>query len=263
MSEHREEFLDLCAASAHGSLDPVDQRRLDEHLSEGCPVCEAALADFSAAVVQLASSAPAATPSASLRGRVLPAARAESPARVVELKPRRASTALSWGLAAAAATLLVATALTWIQVTRLREELEIGRDHLARLQQQVEEERRWAAVLSSPDAKQVAMATTPAGAPALCARATYDPASHSAVLVFENFRAPTQRDYELWAIRGGKPAALGVIHTDAAGRAVMRIEDAGDPASLNAFAVSLEPEGGAPTRDAPTGPVVMVGRIGG
>ena len=61
MSEHRLEHLDLCAEWALGTLSPEDRRKLDEHLAGGCVECEAALADFSAASVLLAASAPAAT----------------------------------------------------------------------------------------------------------------------------------------------------------------------------------------------------------
>ena len=44
---------------------------------------------------------------------------------------------------------------------------------------------------------------------------------------------------------------------------VLRLENVGDPKELAAFAVSLEPSGGAPTPDAPSGPVVMVGKVSG
>ena len=77
MSEHRDEHIDLCAAQALGTLSDEDRRRLEAHLAEGCRECEAALADFSAATVMLAASAPAAEPSPGLRQRVLAAVEAE------------------------------------------------------------------------------------------------------------------------------------------------------------------------------------------
>jgi anti-sigma-K factor RskA len=42
----------------------------------------------------------------------------------------------------------------------------------------------------------------------------------------------------------------------------MRLDGVGSLDTLGAFAVSLEPSGGAPTPTAPTGPVVMLGKIG-
>ena len=276
MSRHLDEHLDLCAGYALDSLDAADRARLLEHLSEGCEVCEAALRDFGAATVLLASSAPPARPSPALRARVLAAAEStavgegavregearEGGARVIKLEPRRAPrwTGLAW--AAAAAFAAVAGFLGW-ETARLGQQVRESHDRLARLEQQVAEERRWADVLSAPEARIALIAPTAAGAPELRGRATYDPATRRAVLVFEHVQAQAGHDYELWAIRGAAPRALGLIRPDASGRAVLRLDDAGDPATLNAFAVSLEPEGGAPTPDAPTGPVVMLGKLGG
>jgi anti-sigma-K factor RskA len=56
---------------------------------------------------------------------------------------------------------------------------------------------------------------------------------------------------------------LGVIATDETGHAVLHLKDAGDPGTLAAFAVSLEPSGGSPNPAAPSGPVVMLGKLGG
>jgi len=275
VSEHREEHLDLCAGYALGSLSEADRRTLEAHLAEGCPTCEAALQDFGAATVLLTASLPPATPSAALKGRVMAAIRAESSAapaagaaadrgRVIEM-PRRAAPTFSWGWAAVAAALAIATAVSWNAASRMRHDLDASRQEMAKLEQQLEEEQRWAKVLNAPQAKVVVLAATPQGTPDLKARATYDPDTKSAVLVFENFRAPSGKDYELWAIRGATPApaALGLIKADENGHAVMRLENVGEPATLGAFAVSLEPQGGAPTPTAPTGPVVMVGKVGG
>jgi anti-sigma-K factor RskA len=102
---------------------------------------------------------------------------------------------------------------------------------------------------------------TPQGERALRARATYDPATRSAVVVFENLKAPSGRDYQLWALHGATPRSLGVIKTDARGRAVMRLDNAGNPATLAAFAVSLEPAGGSRNPAGPSGPVVMLGKL--
>ena len=81
--------------------------------------------------------------------------------------------------------------------------------------------------------------------------------------MFENVRAPQGSDYQLWAIVGGAPASLGVVKADAAGHAMMRLENVGEPKLLAAFAISLEPAGGSPNPNAPTGPVVMLGKLEG
>ena len=281
MSEHREEHIDLCAGYALGSLDAADRERLEQHLSAGCPVCEAALADFSAATVMLAASAEAARPSDGLRARVLdriastpqePSAgherdtrRPESAGpRVLELRPRKGPPAWAvWVPALAAAAFAVTTALLWNDANHLRGQLAARHTEIADLASRLALEERLNQVLSAPSAKVAVLEITPQGEQALRARATYDPATRNAVVIFENFKAPSGHDYQLWALEGATPRNLGVIKTDDAGRAVVQLDNAGDPTTLAAFAVSLEQAGGSPNPAAPTGPVVMLGKLGG
>lgn len=288
MSLHRDEHLDLCAGYALGNLDDADRARLEEHLAGGCPVCEAELEVFSATVVALAASTPPALPSTALRERVLEAARsdraqaapapgrviddratfadvgspAKAPGRVIEMRPRRPmfGVTVAWG--AVAAALAIATAIAWNAANHLRTELDATRHQLAEAQQQLADERRWAAVLNAPDARVAELSITPAGAAVLRARATFDPKSRSAVLVFENFAAPTGKDYELWAMRADGVRSLGLIKADTGGHAVVRVADVGDPSTLAGFAVSLERAGGSGNPTAPAGPVVMAGKLG-
>lgn len=269
MIGHRDEHLELCAGLALGSLGEEDKRILERHLAEGCPECEAALADFSTSVVALAASAPLAQPSATLRARVLDAvgreaANASVPSRgdVIHMTPRRPRWT-SWAWAAAAAALAVVSYLQWNTAERLRVDLEGQRRQLAEAERRLAEERRWAEVMGAPDARVAELQITPAGVQALRARAVYDPKTRSAVLVFENFAAPAGKDYELWAMRPDGVASLGLIKADAAGRATLRLENLGAPDALGGFAVSLEPAGGSPNPRAPSGPVVMAGKFGG
>ncbi len=268
MSTHREEHIELCAGQALGSLDPADQRELDAHLAAGCAECEAALRDFSAATVALAASSPAATPSPALRARVMDAIAAEGAAgdgraRVIPLEPRRASRWATWTFAAAAAAFAVTSAVLWKDAGELRTALDERQRQIADLSTRLTEERELNQVLSAPGARVAVLEMTPAGEQALKARATYDPATRSAVLVFDNFTPPAGKDYELWAIRGAAPASLGVIQVDESGHAVVKLSDVGDPSTLNAFAVSLENKGGSGNPTAPGGPVVMLGKLSG
>ena len=289
MIPHRDEHLDLCAAYALGSLDPDARAELEAHLESGCEKCEAALADFGTAATLVAASAkPAALP-AGLKARVMAEVRAtaappravDSPVvrdvtprdvtpriagerpRVVEMPRRQVWGYGEWALAAAAVLLAVTTATTWKSAQTLQRDLKEKQQEVAQLGQQLMEEKRWTEVLAAPNAEAASFAITPAGAKELRARAIYDPASRRAVIVFDNFEAPSGRDYQLWALRGQGVASLGVIHTNGLGHAVMRIENAGDVKDLGGFAVSLEPSGGSPNPNAPTGPVVMAAKFGG
>jgi anti-sigma-K factor RskA len=274
VSIHRDEHLEMCAALALGSIDEEDRRILERHLAEGCPECERALADFSSSVVALAASSPAMAPSPAMRARVLDAVKDVAPGgaitersvtdrgRVLPMERRRMSRS-TWAWAAAAAALAVVTMLQWNAAERLRADLAQGRKQLADLELKLAEERRWAEVMSATDARAAELVITPAGVQALKARAVYDPRTKNAVIVFENFTPPAGKDYELWAMRPDGVASLGVVKTDAEGRATMRLENLGAADTLSGFAISLEPQGGSPNPRAPSGPVVMVGKLGG
>jgi len=279
MSAHRPEHLAQAAAWVVGSLDPAEQREFETHLSEGCDECRAEIARLSEGATLLAASAPPARPSPAVRARVMAevrrdaAARATRPAtpppattpgsvKVIEFpKPRRPWAVLAW--AAAAVVLAVFSIISARQVDQLKRESAGLRDQIAKAEKQLADERHWVEVMSAPDARTAELAATPDAAGALRARATFDPKSHDAVIVFQGLKAPGDRDFELWALRGNEAASLGLIHPDADGNATLRVEVTGDVSDLVAFAVSLEQKGGSPTKTAPTGPVVMIGKLSG
>lgn len=274
MNAHRDEHLDLCAALATGSIEEADRLELERHLAQGCAECERALREFSEATVALAATVPPAMPRPELRARVLEQARAERPGAgpatvrdvapasgtVLRLPERRGTPWLSWSLAAAAAVLAVATFSTWRTSETLRTQLSAARNHINRVERELAEERAWAAVATSPGARVAELAPTPAGLTVPRVRATYDPASRRAIISFQGVTPPAGSDYELWAILPDGPKSLGVVRPDANGNAEMRVADAGAP---DAFAVSLENQGGSPDPRKPAGPVVLVGVIKG
>ena len=283
MTVHRDEHLDLCAARALGSIDEADRLELERHLADGCPECERALADFSAGIERLAASAPPAMPGPGVRTAVLEQVRAEAarrdhphagraaqPPAIPALKPaplprpRRRPAALTWAFAAAAAILAVSTTVTWRGAEQLRTELRGARERVARAEIELAAEREWAAIATRPGARAVDMVPLEGGVTLPQVRVTYDPGSRRAIVAFERLAPPTGSDFELWAVldREG-PRSLGVVRPDAGGRAVVRVPDAGDPAALTAFALSLERAGGSTDPRKPGGPVVLVGSVKG
>ena len=279
MSAHRDEHLDLCAAHVLGSIDEADRLELERHLADGCPECERALATLGEGVERLAASTPAVMPRAGLRAETLERVRAEAAreagAPSPELRAARSPLPLparpriprprpgwpTWGFAAAAAVLAVSTVLTWQTAERLRTELRGERERLAQTETQLAAEREWASITSRPGVRVVDLAPLPGGVTPPQVRAIYDPASRRAIVAFERLAPPAGADFELWAMLPDGPRSLGVVRPDAQGRAQVRVPDAGDPAALSAFAVSLERQGGSPDPRKPAGPVVMVGAI--
>lgn len=287
MSSHRDEHLDLCAGLVLGALSESDRLELESHLAEGCPTCEAELSRLAGGAALLAASAPQTTPPPALKARVFATVRAEgvprsasaaptpapapSPRKVLPLPPRQRSTSVvAWAFAAAAAVLAVTSVAMWQATTRLsaelsatRRQLDAQREQLAAKDQALADARKWSALMEGTGTRVVDLQLTPAGNAVLKARAMYDPQARRAMIVFSNFTAPAGSDYELWALRDGRPTSLGLIHADVGGRAVMKLPDTGDPTNLGAFAVSLEKTGGSTSPTAPQGPVVMVGKLAG
>ena len=69
---------------------------------------------------------------------------------------------------------------------------------------------------------------------------------------------PDDRTLQLWAItRAGTPRSLGIL--DARGTATIALSDRALGSDVAVLAVSLEPKGGSPNPNAPTGPVLYKG----
>lgn len=272
MIPHRPDHLELCAGQALAILGDADRRELVEHLSSGCPLCEAELTRLDSSVELLAASAPPRRAPEALRARVLDAVRADMAAAGVTprsdapaplpLRVRPRPSRAAWGWALAAAGFAVAGVLQWRTIGELDSRLATAQRERVTAEQRLAVEQEWAALPAQPGVVKVQLAVTPDGTPGLVASVTYDPHSHRALIVCDQLIAPSGHDYELWSIGPGGPTSLGLVHADAQGRAVIRIPELSNPEGLAAFAVSLEQAGGAPTRSAPAGPVVMVGKIG-
>jgi anti-sigma-K factor RskA len=226
VSDH-ERFLDLCAASVAGALSADERRELDAHLAKGCAECEEMLRALGQGALALAASAPQAAPPAALRGRVFAA---------IEERGARGRLVAVAGWAIAACLAIVA----FVGGQRHRED----QDRLK--------------VLEAAGARSAALAPATSDFGSLRGRAVYDPATGRGVILLENYRPPEGKDYELWAIRAGKPVSLGVARTDARGGASILLGDLG---TIEALAVSIEPRGGSKTGTPTT--VVSVAALAG
>jgi anti-sigma-K factor RskA len=266
VSAHRPEHLDLCAAWVLGCIDEADRVELEKHLAEGCPTCDAEIARLSEASTLLAAAAPPVAPRPAVREATLRRVRAEmgkAGAEVVPIRKRSRGQWVQWGLAAASVVLAIGAVALWYSRESVRRDLAAANKSVADLERALEEEQSWTRVFSAQDLRAVEFTATPEAIPALRARGVWDPATRRAMLVFELPATPAGRDYQLWGLHPSGPASLGLVHADARGRSVVRLENAGDPATLQAFAVSLEPAGGSPNPNAPSGPVILVGKFGG
>jgi anti-sigma-K factor RskA len=270
VSPHKDEHLELCAGYVLGNLSEDERRMLEAHLEEGCAVCEVEINRLGRGAWAFAAATPRLLEPSSIRARVLDAVRHETGSKEggragsrapIPFPRRQVGRALGWLAAAAAVVFAVFGYAEWKLATRLSRDLADSRENVARLSQEVQTAREWAAVATAPQTRVVDLKPTANGSAQLHARVTYDPATRRAIVSVADFVAPAGKDYQLWAITKSGPASLGLVKADSSGRALIQLSNAGDPFTLAAFAVSLENAGGAPTPTAPAGPVVLVGKI--
>jgi anti-sigma-K factor RskA len=193
-----------------------------------------------------------------------PATAAEAAGWAPSPAPRRSWAWLGIAGWVAAAAMAVSVATFWETILRLRNEVTIRDERAAELLHRLARDQRWITVVSAPGARITEL--RPASAPsehtsALRGSAVYDPGSQRVLVVFEEAKPPSGRDYRLWALRGGVPMDLGIVRPDSAGVAIYRLENMGAPGITEGFLVSLEPAGGAQGHAAPTGPTVLQGSI--
>lgn len=86
-----------------------------------------------------------------------------------------------------------------------------------------------------------------------------DPKRHTMTIkVLASQSVAADRDLELWAVpKQGNPRSLGLVAAD--GSITLPMPENATPASAPVLAVTLEPKGGSPKPDGPTGPVVFKG----
>lgn len=102
----------------------------------------------------------------------------------------------------------------------------------------------------------VAVLTDQSGAPAWIATAAPRDARIS-IAALQPQPIAADRSFELWAIAGGPPRSLGVLRTGQGERLTLAAAEVPHDGVL---AVTLEPQGGSPTKG-PTGPVLYQGKI--
>jgi anti-sigma-K factor RskA len=256
----REEIGELAAAYALGSLEAVDRARFEALLRGGDPEAVGALRDFEETLTDLAAATPAPPPpavKAALMERIAaappaprPAASAPPPAR-----PRRAlwPAVLTGAMAAGLAAIVVGWSVSSTYEKRL--------DALARDADQLKEELRGQqaviAILRDPATQVVSLAGLPL-APAARARMMWHEKAGGIFVATGLPAAPVGKAYQLWAIVGtNAPVSAGVFTVDDSGAGSLSVRPLPGVATVNAFAVTLEPAGGLP---APSGEMYLLGK---
>jgi len=255
-----DEIDELAGAIALGAAPEDEWPAIREHLAtctRGHPHVQQLLPVSALLLV----AAPDVAPPARLRERILATARADiaaaaapSAAEWAQAAPPavRVRTARAWwqragwGWGAAAALLIVGLGLAAWNIT-LRRDLDRAKDEATAA------ERALALVVGGEMLIQVN--STLAGAGGLLVQ----PRDGSPMLLVQGLPQPDQQTYQVWALRGGQPASLGVFLPDDSGRQVVPL--AIDLANVDAVAVTLEPApNGSPL---PTSTPILVAAVRG
>jgi anti-sigma-K factor RskA len=138
------------------------------------------------------------------------------------------------------------------ETTRVRDEV---RRHEETLLAQLELYRRVVELLGDPATRVVELRGSGPNAEA-GGRVVWHERAGGLLIVTKLPPLPAGKAYEAWTLGGPSPRPAGVFTVDASGQGSRKLEPAeGVPAK--GFAVSIEPEGGAPE---PTGPIVLASR---
>lgn len=264
----KEHFRDLCAAYVIGALDDEDRQVLEQALTDADAEMQEIYREMRAVALHLPLAAPQRSPSPELKGRIMravrpdPAAEVPLPAHDRGLLDRLAS-ALGLhrpGFAFAVTACLVLTVGVLIYYTAsVRTALQEQQQRLTLLQDELAQKEALLDVLTAPIVEMVIMnglEVNPSG----YGKIIWDPRQRTAILQISNLPpAPSDKDYQLWVIRGQTPVSAGVFSIrQPAPETFFRIENLveTDRNAINAFAITLEPAGGVPQ---PTGAMYLLG----
>ena len=251
---NREEIGELAAAYALGGLDGADRTRFEVLLRTGDPEALAALRDFEGTLADLAAAAPETPPpavKAALMERIAaPRARAGPP-------PRRGRAIWPAVLSGAMAAGLAAIVVGWSVSSTYEKRLDALASDAEQLKAELRSQQMVITILRDPATQVVALAGQ-APAPTARARMMWHEKAGGVFVATGLPAAPAGTVYQLWAIAGtNAPVSAGVFSVDASGTGSLSVQPLPGVATVNAFAVTLEPAGGLP---APSGAMYLLGK---
>ncbi len=220
----------LSSEYALGTLKGGARRRF-EKLLPASPVLRRAVAEWQDRLVPMAEFAPVAHPSPQVWRKLVQQLRLEQTSAAKTDGVGFWNRLAFWRGLGLASTVL-ATILVGVLVVKQFEITALGSTYVA--------------MLSDDQSKPIAVVTG-------------DPIRHQLTIrLVSNQVIAADRSLELWAVpKTGAPRSLGLLASD--GSITLPLPDNASPQSIPLLAVTLEPKGGSPKADGPTGPIVFKG----
>jgi hypothetical protein len=221
---------------ALGVLEEPERSEVRTHLGRGCEACLAGLREARALAFAMGSSVDGPSAPRRLRGRILAAAGG--------VPERRWNWLTAW--VAAGGTALVAAGLMLYQARGFRAELAEAQIEIGRSGAAAAAMRQAFDLIQAPETREVTFGVGQPAPPR--GRVFFHPSG--VLLIASRLPAPPPgKTYEMWIIRGGKPAAAGLFSSNPSGNAIHLYRPPTPPAESDVVAVTLEAAGGvaAPT----------------
>lgn len=258
-----EDVLELIPSYALGSLEPRDNRRVEQHIAK-CSECAIAFQEALEVSANLSKAFPSVQPSSAVRTQLMQRVResAERASRSWTFLPGfRWQGGVTAGLGAATVVLLVFSVLlltrldsTNNDVAALRTNLSVSEENINTLNLAVEQQRSLAYTLAIPGT-QVVMGT---GSPEFSNARGVLMASEDGswgLLVSTGMRElPPNKAYQVWLTGSTDRESGGMFNVDDSGWGQVTLKPNHRLSVFQSVGVTVEPVEGSP---APTGPMVL------
>jgi anti-sigma-K factor RskA len=260
MFEH--EYFEYLAGYALGVLTPAEQKKMEDHLRDGCDVCEPELRILNATAERLPNALPLVPLPDGLKARVRNRLEKE---RLLEAQPNVAIQSggkrLYWLATAALLVAALAAGLFWNSHLKVKEEAEKlaqKEAQIAELEKTLKEKDAEISWLRDP-AVQLASLTGLAEASHAHGKMIWHPTEHKGIFYVQSLPQLVQtKAYQLWVIGAHGPVSAGVFETNKSGAAVVTIQQIqGSIEGSLQFAVTIEKAGGV---EKPTTNPILIGK---
>lgn len=251
-----DEAYDLIEPYVFGTLESQETTGVEAHLDSGCEVCLDRLREVGELSARLATAVPQEQPSPRLMQGVLDRIHSERPAA----DPRRGRVPFAWVTAMAGAAIAVVLVVWMVGTSRelgaLREELAGSQMQMSRMQSTMSTYHDAAALLGNPCTRMASLAGVDPNPQAFGQVLVHPEQPYGVAYVYRMPQVPEGMEYRLWVVRDGEPTSVGAFTVLEDGSAVLRMEPLPDPASIEEFTVTIEPDGDGAK---PTGMMYLTG----
>lgn len=246
-----EEAYELLEAYAFGTAEPDQYDAIEAHLATGCEECNARLREIGDVSVRLATSVPQHTPPARIKEKLMERVHTQGLAPVTPIPsapPRARANPWPWLVATASlAAMFVMIMTTFMmrgEIDAMRGQLTSAQSEISSMSDNMAVYQQTALLLGSRFTRTVDLTGMDPN-PDASGKLFINPNEGTAVVyMFRLPQTPEGMEYQLWAMKDGKPMSLGVFTVKPDGSAMFRMDDMPEKFDVASFQVTIEPEGG-------------------